>query len=171
AAVRELTLNGEPVALDAFDAEHSRIHLRELAADNVLEVVADCAYQHTGVGLHRFEDPTDGKRYLHTQFEPYDAHRVFACFDQPDLKATFDLAVDVPGGWTVVSNGPVVEHDEGDGGRGRWRFATTARISTYLAALVAGPYHAVHEEHRGIGTSIYCRESLAQYLDADEILT
>ena len=166
AAVRELTLNGEAVAADAFDGERSRIHLRGLAADNVLTVVADCSYQHTGVGLHRFDDPTDGRRYLHTQFEPYDAHRVFACFDQPDLKATFDLAVTVPEGWTVVSNAPVASQDGG-----RWTFETTRRISTYLAALVAGPYHAVHEEHRGIGTSIYCRESLAQYLDADEILT
>jgi aminopeptidase N len=165
-AVRELTLNGQPLPLDAFDAEHSRIHLHRVEADNVLTVVADCSYQHTGVGLHRFDDPTDGRRYLHTQFEPYDAHRVFACFDQPDLKATFDLAVTVPEGWTVVSNAPVGSQ-EGS----RWKFETTRRISTYLAALVAGPYHAVHAEHRGIGTSIYCRESLAQYLDADEILT
>ncbi len=166
AAVREITLNGRPVPLDAFDGEHSRIHLAGLEADNVLTVVADCEYQHTGVGLHRFDDPTDGKRYLATQFEPYDAHRVFACFDQPDLKATFDLAVVVPPEWTVVSNAPVAARDGG-----RWRFATTRRISTYLAALVAGPYYAVHEEYRGIGLSIYCRESLARYLDPDEILT
>ncbi|MEA2717592.1 MAG: aminopeptidase [Actinomycetota bacterium] len=165
-AVRELTLNGQPLPVDAFDAGHSRIHLPRVEADNVLTIVADCSYQHTGVGLHRFDDPTDGRRYLHTQFEPYDAHRVFACFDQPDLKATFDLAVTVPEGWTVVSNAPVAEQTGG-----HWKFETTRRISTYLAALVAGPYHAVHEEHRGIGTSIYCRESLAQYLDADEILT
>ena len=171
AAVRVITLNGQPVPLDAFDAEHSRIHLRGLAADNTLTVVADCSYQHTGVGLHRFDDPTDGNRYLHTQFEPYDAHRVFACFDQPDLKATFDLAVEVPEAWTVVSNANVAERSATKGGQSQWRFETTHRISTYLAALVAGPYHAVHEEHRGIGTSIYCRESLAQYLDADEILT
>ncbi len=166
AAVRELTLNGQPAPLDAFDASRSRIHLRGMTADNELRVVADCSYQHTGVGLHRFDDPTDGNRYLHTQFEPYDAHRVFACFDQPDLKATFDLTVVAPEGWTVISNAPVVEHEGG-----QWRFETTARISTYLAALVAGPFHAVHEEHRGIGLSIYCRESLARYLDADEILT
>ncbi len=166
AAVTEIVLNGRPVALDAFDGERSRIHLSGLAADNVLRVVADCEYQHTGVGMHRFDDPTDGKRYLSTQFEPYDAHRVFACFDQPDLKATFDLTVEVPDGWTAISNAPVVERDGT-----RWRFDTTRRISTYLAALVAGPYHAVHEEHRGIGTSIYCRESLAQYIDTDEILT
>ncbi|MEA2686381.1 MAG: aminopeptidase [Actinomycetota bacterium] len=166
AGVREIVLNGMPLPGDVFDAEHSRLHLGGLESDNVLRVVADCTYQHTGVGLHRFDDPTDGNRYLHTQFEPYDAHRVFACFDQPDLKATFDVAVEAPEGWTVVSNSPVVAHEGGT-----WRFATTARISTYLAALVAGPYHAVHEEHRGIPLSIYCRESLAQYLDADEILT
>jgi aminopeptidase N len=171
AAVREVTLNGRPVAQDAYDADHSRIRLSGLEADNVLTVVADCEYQHTGVGLHRFDDPTDGNRYLATQFEPYDAHRVFACFDQPDLKATFDLSVQAPEGWTVVSNAPVVEHDAEGDVPGRWRFGTTRRISTYLAAIVAGPYHAVHEEHRGIGLSIYCRESLARYLDSAEILT
>jgi aminopeptidase N len=171
AAVREITLNGQPLPLDAFDAAHSRIHLLGIESDNVLRVVADCSYQHTGVGLHRFDDPTDGNRYLHTQFEPYDAHRVFACFDQPDLKATFDLTIDAPEGWTVVSNSPALEQEASGDGTCTWRFDTTQRLSTYLAALVAGPYHAVHEEHRGIGTSIYCRESLAQYLDAAEILT
>ena len=166
AAVRQLTLNGQPVPPAAFDSDHSRIHLSGLAADNVLTVVAECEYQHTGVGLHRFVDPTDGHRYLATQFEPYDAHRVFACFDQPDLKATFEITVEAPAEWTVVSNAPVAAHEGG-----KWAFAPTPRISTYLAALVAGPYHAVHEEHRGIGLSIYCRDSLAQYLDPDEILT
>ena len=166
AAVRELTLNGEALPLDAFDADRSRITLPALAAGNELRVVADCRYQHTGVGLHRFDDPTDGNRYLHTQFEPYDAHRVFACFDQPDLKGTFDLAVTAPEGWTVVGNNPVAKH-EGS----RWRFETTPVISTYLVAIVAGPYHVVEERHGGVGMAIYCRESLAQYLDADEIFT
>ena len=171
AAVRELTLNGEAVGAEAFDADRSRITLPALAARNEVRVVADCRYQHTGVGLHRFDDPTDGNRYLHTQFEPYDAHRVFACFDQPDLKGTFDLAVTAPDAWTVVSNNAVAKHEGAEQERVRWRFETTPVISTYLVAIVAGPYHVVEERHGGVGMAIYCRESLAQYLDADEIFT
>ncbi len=170
-AVRELTLNGEAVPLDAFDADRSRITLPAVAARNELRVVADCAYQHTGVGLHRFDDPTDGNRYLHTQFEPYDAHRVFACFDQPDLKGTFDLAVTAPEGWTVVSNNPVAKREGAEQNAVRWRYETTPVISTYLVAIVAGAYHVVEERHGGVGMALYCRESLAQYLDADEIFT
>ncbi len=171
AAVRELTLNGEAVGLDAFDADRSRITLPAVAARNELRVVADCTYQHTGVGLHRFDDPSDGNRYLHTQFEPYDAHRVFACFDQPDLKGTFDLGVTAPEGWTVVSNNPVAKREGAEQKGVRWRFEATPVISTYLVALVAGPYHVVEERHGGVGMAIYCRESLAQYLDADELFT
>jgi aminopeptidase N len=84
--VREATLNGRAIPVESYDKAKSRIPLRGLLANNELRIVADCAYQHTGVGMHRFADPTDGKVYLHTQFEPYDAHRVFACFDQPDIR-------------------------------------------------------------------------------------
>ncbi len=172
ASVRELTLNGESLPLESFDADRSRITLPPVAAGNELRVVADCRYQHTGVGLHRFDDPTDGNRYLHTQFEPYDAHRVFACFDQPDLKGTFDLAVTAPEGWTVVSNNPAASNDgTGRDGSGRWRFETTPVISTYLVAIVAGPYHVVEQRHGGVGMAIYCRESLAKHVDADELFT
>jgi aminopeptidase N len=116
--------------------------------------------------MHRFADPTDGKVYLHTQFEPYDAHRVFACFDQPDIKATFTLTVTAPEEWTVVSNSPS-EREPG----GVWRFAPTPVISTYLAAVVAGPYAVVTETRGHIELGIYCRESLAAYLDAEELFT
>ncbi len=162
--VHEATLNGRTIPVESYDAGRSRIPLRGLKANNELRVVADCAYQHTGVGLHRFVDPTDGKAYLHTQFEPFDAHRVFACFDQPDVKGTFALTVRAPDDWTVVSNARVGERDGG-----LWRFAPTPEISTYLVAVVAGPYYSVHSSHRDIDLAIYCRESLAGYLDPDEI--
>jgi len=164
--IREITFNGRPVDVSAYDASRSRIPLRGLLANNELRVVADCAYQHTGVGLHRFVDPTDGKSYLHTQFEPYDAHRVFACFDQPDIKGSFSLTVSAPDNWTVVSNSPVVENEGG-----RWKFEPTPVISTYLVAVVAGPYHVVHDSHGHIGMSLFCRESLAGYLDPDDMFT
>ncbi|MDQ6726158.1 MAG: aminopeptidase N, partial [Actinomycetota bacterium] len=161
--LREATLNGRDIPVDSYDRSRSRIPLRGLRANNELRIIADCAYQHTGVGMHRFADPTDGKVYLHTQFEPYDAHRVFACFDQPDIKATFTLTVTAPPEWTVIGNSPSTR--EGD----VWRFSPTPVISTYLAAVVAGPYHEVRETHGQIDMGIFCRESLAGHLDAEEL--
>jgi len=163
-AVHEATLNGRPIPVESYDAARTRLPLRGLIANNELRVVADCAYQHTGVGLHRFVDPTDGKAYLHTQFEPFDAHRVFACFDQPDIKGTFSLTVTAPEDWTVVSNGPEAAREGAV-----WRFAATPHISTYLVAVVAGPYHSVHQRHGEVDLGIYCRASLAGYLDPEEI--
>ena len=171
------TVNGEPVPAGAFDAEAGRLRIDGLAAENEIAVVAEHDYEHTGVGLHRFVDPVDGAVYLHTQFEPFDAHRVFPCFDQPDLKATFGFRVDAPGGWEVVSNGAATDRPAA-GAAGRWRFATTEKMPTYITALVAGPYHFLHRRRpRGSGVSpespidlgLYCRQSLAEYLDADEI--
>ncbi|MGH9038896.1 MAG: M1 family metallopeptidase, partial [Acidimicrobiia bacterium] len=158
-------LNGRSLPGDAFAGGRLRFPLAE---ENDLVVVADLPYEHTGVGLHRFVDPVDGAVYLHTQFEPFDAHRVFACFDQPDLKATYTFEVDAPSGWEVVSGARTTSRPE-PGKEGRWRFAPTARMSTYLAALVAGPYHSVHRAHRDIDMGLYCRQSLAPYLDVDEI--
>ena len=173
------TVNGVPVDADAFDAAAGRLRVADLEAENEIVVVADHAYEHTGVGLHRFVDPVDGAVYLHTQFEPFDAHRVYPCFDQPDLKATFCFEVEAPAGWEVVSNG-VATARPADGGAGRWRFATTEKMSTYITALVAGPYYSVHRPHfpggsggspdeHSIEMGLYCRQSLARYLDADEI--
>ncbi len=173
--VREATLNGRVIPVESYDKAKSRIPLRGLLANNVLRVVADCAYQHTGVGMHRFADPTDGKVYLHTQFEPYDAHRVFTCFDQPDIKARFGLTITAPTDWTVVSNSPSTRQDpsgplSGDQGN-VWSFSPTEVISTYLVAVVAGPYHEVRQTHGQVDMGIFCRESLAQYLDAEELFT
>ena len=167
-SLRSATLNGEPVELGGFDGE--RLTLPALAADNELVVDADCRYMRTGEGLHRFVDPVDSAVYLYTQFETYDAHRVFACFDQPDLKATFALTVHAPAGWTCVSGGAVVEQPA-VGDAGRWCFATMPQVSTYITALVAGPYAAVHDEHDGIPLGLYCRASLAEHLDAGELFT
>ena len=116
--VESATVNGAPVDGDAFDATAGRLRIGGLAAENEIVIVADHAYEHTGVGLHRFVDPVDGAVYLHTQFEPFDAHRVFPCFDQPDLKATFTFEVEAPAGWEVVSNGAVANRPA-DGAAGR----------------------------------------------------
>ncbi|MCW2620898.1 MAG: aminopeptidase, partial [Frankiales bacterium] len=161
AGLRSATLNGTALPVDAFDG--SRLQLTDLAADNELVVDADCRYMRSGEGLHRFVDPVDGSVYLYSQFETYDAHRMYACFDQPDLKATFALTVDAPADWVCVSGGASTQ--DGD----RWTFETMPRVSTYITALIAGPYHHVHDEHDGIPLGLYCRSSLASFLDADEL--
>ncbi|GAA5080669.1 aminopeptidase N [Thermocatellispora tengchongensis] len=178
AHVRSVTLNGVELDVSAYDEENGRFPLTGLAADNELVVDADCAYMHTGEGLHRFVDPVDRKVYLHTQFETADAHRMYACFDQPDLKATFELTVLAPADWQVVSNAApdeIIELEEHRGRHGtlqaakRWHFPPTPVMSTYITALVAGPYHKVTDEHDGIPLGIYCRSSLAEHLDPENI--
>jgi aminopeptidase N len=166
-AVREITLNDTPVSLDAFDGD--RITLTGLAADNVLRVAADCAYSRSGEGLHRFTDPADGRVYLYSDLETFDAHRVYACFDQPDMKASYELTVTAPADWLVVSN-MAPESNVPDGEAVRWQFPPTPVMPTYITAVAAGPYHVVRDEHDGIPLGVYCRQSLASYLDAGEIL-
>ncbi|GGS90282.1 MULTISPECIES: aminopeptidase N [Streptomyces] len=171
-AVHEVVLNGTSLDVAAVFRD-SRIRLPHLLQGaNELKVVADCAYTNTGEGLHRFVDPVDQQAYLYTQFEVPDARRVFASFEQPDLKATFQFTVTAPEGWTVVSNSPTP--DAADVKDNVWRFAPTPRISTYITALIVGPYHAVHSTYEGkdgqvVPLGIYCRPSLAEFLDADAI--
>ncbi|MET8175285.1 aminopeptidase N [Streptomyces clavifer] len=167
-AVHDIVLNGKDLDIAAVFRD-SRITLQHLRAGaNELKVVADCSYTNTGEGLHRFVDPVDEQAYLYTQFEVPDARRVFASFEQPDLKATFRFTVKAPSGWTVISNSPTPEPKDDV-----WSFEPTPRISTYITALIAGPYHAVHSSYEKDGQSvplgIYCRPSLAEHLDADEI--
>jgi aminopeptidase N len=164
-SIETAELNGQPVDLAGFDG--MRLRLTDLAADNELRVVAQCVYMRTGEGLHRFTDPVDKETYLYTQFETFDAHRMFACFDQPDLKATFAFTVEAPSHWQVVSNMPVSRTSGRE--RDTWTFEPTPRQASYITALVAGPYYSVYDEHDGIPLGIYCRASMAEHLDADEI--
>jgi len=169
-AVSRITLNGEPVAPAAFDGE--RITLAGLAAENVLTVHAECAYSRSGEGLHWFADPADGNVYLSSNLEPYDAHRIYACFDQPDLKAPYELSVTAPAGWQVVSNmAPTAGETVPGSDTRQWRFPATPPIPTYVTHVSAGPFHMVRDEHDGIPLGIYCRQSLAEYLDPEEIFT
>ncbi|MEV8023184.1 aminopeptidase N [Microbacterium sp. NPDC080220] len=171
--VREITLNGR--SLDpAAVYDDSRIALEGLTDENELVVVADCEYTNTGEGLHRFVDPVDGEVYLYTQFEVPDSRRVFAVFEQPDLKATFRFTVTAPDAWKVVSNSPTPEPQPAGEGLATWSFEPTPRISSYITALVAGPYEQVFSEltssdGRTIPLGVYARKSLWQYLDADYV--
>ncbi|MDR3107828.1 MAG: aminopeptidase N [Bifidobacteriaceae bacterium] len=228
--VKAVILNGrslDPAAVFAGD----RIQLADLHERNELVVEAECAYSHTGEGLHRFTDPADQKTYLYTQFEPADARRVFAVFEQPDLKGAFELVVTAPTDWTVVSNQPVartepatapvpalnagpaapaqaaaetdtpvaaakrpdqngpaaptdttpqpVPEGPADGAGGRddgivHHFEPTPKLSSYLAALIAGPYARWHSEvtstsGRTVPMALYARASMAEHVDAEEI--
>ena len=167
--IGEASLNGTPVDVSGYTPEKG-IVLTGLAADNELVVDAECLYTNTGEGLHRFVDPVDDEVYLYSQFETADAKRMFTCFDQPDLKAEFTFRVVAPSTWQVVSNGRVESVQDAPGGARLFRFATTPRLSTYITAVVAGPYHRVTAHHDGIDLGVYCRRSLAEHLDAEAIL-
>ncbi|MEV7226787.1 aminopeptidase N [Polymorphospora sp. NPDC051019] len=167
AELRSVRLNDTPV--DAAGLDGNRLPLSGLRAENVLVVEAEMAYTRTGEGLHRFVDPADGETYLYAMSFLDDGQRIFASFDQPDLKAPVTLSVTAPQGWVVAANGAL----DGTVTDGRRRFVTTRPLATYLVSLIAGPYHARHDEHDGIPLAIYCRRSLAAHLDkdADEIFT
>ena len=177
--VHSISLNGR--ALDPAEVyADSRITLTGLAADNELVVVADCAYMHTGEGLHRFTDPADGETYLYSQFEVPDSRRVFAVFEQPDLKASFTFTVTTPSSWTVLSNSPTpeptpTEDSDGSGGTHTFAFAPTEPMSSYVTAIVAGPYVGATDEYvasdgRTVPLGVYCRKSLVEHMDSAEIL-
>ncbi|GAA4865888.1 aminopeptidase N [Saccharopolyspora rosea] len=175
ARVHSAVLNG--VELDVSDYDESTgIRLPDLAADNELVVHADCTYTNTGEGLHRFIDPVDGGVYLYSQFETADAKRMFTCFDQPDLKATYQITVTAPPEWKVISNAAAEVSTTPEGTK-RHVFATTRPMSTYLVALVAGPYAEWRDVFPGedgqgeIPLGIYCRASLAEHLDAERLFT
>jgi aminopeptidase N len=172
--VHEVLLNGRPLPV-ADVVSTGRIALPDLAADNELRVVADAAYMTTGEGLHRFVDPVDKEVYLYSQFEVADARRVFACFDQPDLKASHTFTVTAPSHWQVVSSAPTPAPSSHGDGRATWAFAPTPRLSTYVTSVIAGPYHAEYGEligrdGRTIPLGVFCRASLAEHLDAENVL-
>jgi aminopeptidase N len=172
--VHSVTLNG--VDLDpAKVSDGVRIQLDDLQESNELRVDADAIYTNTGEGLHRFVDPADGEVYLYSQFEVPDSRRMFAVFEQPDLKARFQFTVTAPDYWEVVSNSPTPEPTDVGGSNFRWEFAPTPVISSYITALIAGPYAVERGEltsadGRVIPLGVFARASLAQYLDTDYIL-
>ena len=171
-AVHSVELNGTALDVAAVN-DGVRIQLADLQQQNELVVVADALYTNTGEGLHRFVDPVDDEVYLYSQFEVPDSRRMFAVFEQPDLKAEFTFTVTAPARWQVVSNSPTPE-PRVDGDIATWAFPPTTRISSYITALVAGPYEVVRDEltssdGRTIPLGIFTRKSLAEYLDPEYI--
>jgi len=171
--VHSVILNGRELD-PAVVSDNIRIQLDQLEQDNELIVVADFEYTNTGEGMHRFVDPVDQEVYQYTQFEVPDSRRVFAVFEQPDLKATFQFTITAPSAWEVVSNSPTPEPEKIDGWFSTWRFAPTPLLSSYVTAIVAGPYAVVRDEltsrdGRVVPLGIFARQSLSEYLDADYI--
>ena len=172
-SVQTITLNGQ--SLDPkTHSDNIRIELPELAESNLLVVEARGKYSNSGEGLHRFVDPVDNEVYLYTQFEVPDSRRMFAVFEQPDLKATFEFHITANANWQVISNSTTPAAESLGNGKALWKFAPTPRMSSYITALIAGPYKVWTDEltssdGRKIPLGVFCRGSLAQYMDADYI--
>ena len=162
------TLNGVDLELSCYTPGKG-ILLENLAAENILFIDADLQYTNSGEGLHKFVDPLDGRTYLYSQFQAADARRIYTCFDQPDLKAAITLRATVPKDWEVASNGRE-KHVERHSSCKTIYFETTDRISPYVTALIAGPYHVVRTQLDGIEFGLWCRKALSQDLDAEELL-
>ncbi|WP_256793494.1 aminopeptidase N [Terrabacter sp. Ter38] len=157
-SVETISLNGE--SLDPADVVDGRLPLEGLAADNELVVAATMAYSHDGQGLHRATDPADDLDYVYGHLFLDAAPSVYACFDQPDLKAPYDVTVHAPLDWTVIGNGAASEV-----GAGTWSLATTKPLATYFMTVCAGPYVSVHDEHDGIPLGLHARASLREPLE------
>ncbi|WP_144128369.1 aminopeptidase N, partial [Catellatospora sichuanensis] len=160
-------LNGTALDTSAWTAETGLV-LPQLAEQNTLVVEAEFPFSQQGQGLHRAVDPADKEVYLYSQFETADAQKVFACFDQPDLKSVYTWHANVPKHWKVVSNAPVASVTTEGLGK-TVHFERSARMSTYVTALCAGPYHEQRTTHDGIDLGVYCRASMAEHLEAGEL--
>lgn len=172
-SVQKITLNGKDLD-PATHSDNIRIELPNLASENQLVIEARGKYSNSGEGLHRFVDPVDGEAYLYTQFEVPDSRRMFPVFEQPDMKSTFEFHITAPSTWQVISNSPSPSPQDLDGGKSIWKFAPTQRMSSYITALIAGPYKVWRDEltstdGRKIPLGVFCRSSLAEFMDADYI--
>ena len=174
--VHEIELNGELLSDPASRFDGARVSLPALrVGENTVRVLADGRYMNTGEGLHRFVDPVDDEVYLYTQFEVSDARRMFTCFEQPDLKATYQLTVTAPDHWRVISNAPTPEPTPAGEKTATWVFEPTERISTYLVALIAGNYQGgdgeiTTRDGRTIPMGVYARHSLSEHVDAQNVI-
>lgn len=177
--VTSVVLNGAELAVsDVLDG--SRIRLDNLQAENEVTVTGTALYSSSGEGMHRFFDPADGQCYLYTQYEPADARRVFANFEQPDLKARFTFHVTAPSGWEVASNGAESGRSAlaDDTAASRWDFAPTLPMSTYITTVLAGPYFKAQDQwsktlddgtRLDVPLALYCRASMAESFDTAEL--
>jgi len=169
AQIVSLEVNGAAVANPDWDGHRLALAADLLAAENTVRIVYDNDYDHTGDGFHQFMDPEDGEEYLYSNFEPYSSHKLFPGFDQPDIKATYAVAVTAPAEWEVIANYPEASRETLADGRIRHDFEQTASFSTYLFALICGPYHAFRDQHGDIALGFFARKSLVPHVDEEEL--
>ncbi|MFT4245445.1 MAG: aminopeptidase N [Micrococcaceae bacterium] len=171
--VHSITLNGKELDPAKY-ADNVRIQIPETEEENELKIVTDAIYTHSGEGLHILTDPADNETYVYSQFEVPDSRRVYAVFEQPDLKSKFTFSVRVPDHWKMISNAPTPKPEKLGDGTARWEFPPTKRMSSYITALVGGPFESVHDELTStsgctIPLGIYARKSMFKYLDHKNI--
>ena len=169
--ISQLRINGQDTRDTRWEGNRLHLPARTLQESNTVDITYRNAYDHHGMGLHKFVDPEDGQEYCYTQFEPYDAHRLFPCFDQPDIKAKYQLRITASTAWAIVTNSPEEQSEPGMDDRTTRTFAQTALLSPYLFALVAGPFHKFQDRHGAIPLAVYCRQSLAKHMDPEEFFT
>ena len=167
--ITRLEVNDVPVAPPNWTGYRLTLPGNLLGNENSVYIAYENEYDHTGDGFHQFKDPEDGEEYLYTNFEPYEAHRLFPCFDQPDIKATYEVTVTAPPEWEVIANARQATEATASDGRRQHTFERTKSFSTYLFAIIAGPYQSLRSVHKGVELGLYCRKSLMKYLDSDEI--
>ncbi len=166
-----LEVNGQRIAAPEWNGYRLTLPGSALDARNTVHIVYENEYDHTGDGLHQFIDPEDGQEYIYTNFEPYEAHRLFPCFDQPDIKARYTVKVTAPAEWEVIANSRETGRQDAGDGRSTRSFAPTEPFSTYLFAIVAGPYRAFRAEHNGIPLGFFCRGSMVKHFEEEELFT
>ncbi|MDQ4047667.1 MAG: aminopeptidase N, partial [Actinomycetota bacterium] len=177
--VKSVVLNGAALPVEDV-VDGARIRLDGLQAENTVTVAGTALYSTSGEGMHRFFDPADGQCYLYTQYEPADARRVFANFEQPDLKAAYTFHVIGPSGWHVASNSAEAARlpVDGDPGASQWDFLPTLPMSTYITTVLAGPYFRAEERWSAtlddgtrleVPLALYCRASMADSFDTQEL--
>ncbi len=167
--IDSLQVNGETIAEPNWTGYRLTLDAGLRDGANTVRVVYENDYDHTGDGFHQFVDPEDGEEYLYTNFEPYSAHRLFPSFDQPDIKATYQLTVSAPADWTLIANSNATATEDIGDGLTRHTFEQTRPFSTYLFALIAGPYEAFRDQHGDIPLGFFARKSLTPYIDQEEL--
>ncbi|MFS3130458.1 aminopeptidase N [Nocardioides sp. Bht2] len=165
-AINAITLDG--VAVDVDLVRNGRLPLDLSEGSHELVVEAVMAFRNDGEGLHLSRDPADDRRYVYGMSFMDAAPSIFACFDQPDLKAPYTFQVRAPKEWSVIGNAPGTQVEPGV-----WHFERSQPLSTYFVTLVAGPWHLITDEHDGIPLALSARQSIAEHLerDAEELLT
>ena len=169
ARIKSVVLNGVAISEPNYDGNRITFPINQFTSgSNRLEIAYTRTFAEDGLGFHRFVDTEDQQTYVYTHFEPYYANRAFPCFDQPDLKGTFETTITAPDNWTVISNSTEQDVSTVDG-RKAWHFAKTPTISTYLFAIAAGPFKVFKHKARSsesIPMRVFARASVAKNVDA-----